>query len=123
MKIATLKIDVVFDEAKTDDESVATAMDRLMETATSTPGILDDYGEIRIGEFTVDEVNPRALTEEDIRMLKYFWVEMGNLGRWSGWDEALPSIKKQVPELLEALKKRDDSILEISRIIQSLHIA
>ena len=123
MKIATLKIDVVFDEAKTDDESVATAMDRLMETATSTPGILDDYGEIRIGEFTVDEVNPRALTAEDIRMLKYFWVEMGNLGRWSGWNEALPSIKKQIPELLEALKKREDSILEISRIIQSLHIA
>ena len=123
MRMATLKIDVVFDEAKTDDESVATAMDRLMETATSTPGILDDYGEIRIGEFVVDEVSPRALTAEDIRMLKYFWVEMGNLGRWSGWNEALPSIKKQIPELLEALKKRDDLFLEITKIIQSLHIA
>jgi hypothetical protein len=38
----------------TDDESVARALDRLMESALSTPGILDEYGDVEVGEFLID---------------------------------------------------------------------
>ena len=37
MKTVQMTIQVTFDENKTDSESIASALDRLMETATSTP--------------------------------------------------------------------------------------
>lgn len=49
----TLQVDITFNPRKTDAESLAIALDRLMETALSTPGILDDYGNPEIGEFFI----------------------------------------------------------------------
>jgi len=49
----TLTVEVEYDPAVTDPESLACAMDRLLETALSTPGILDEYGNPTIGEFFV----------------------------------------------------------------------
>jgi hypothetical protein len=46
-------VDVEFDDAVTDAESVATALDRLMETVLSTPGILEEYGDPEVGEFEI----------------------------------------------------------------------
>ncbi len=50
---ARLYLDVEFDESKTDAESVATALDRVLETGMSTPGVLDEYGDPTAGEFFV----------------------------------------------------------------------
>jgi hypothetical protein len=50
---ARLYLDVEFDENKTDAESVATALDRVLETGMSTPGVLDEYGDPTAGEFFV----------------------------------------------------------------------
>lgn len=52
-----LMLDIYYDKSKTDAESLATAMDTLLNTAMSTEGILDDYGPVEVGEFFV-------LTEE-----------------------------------------------------------
>ena len=41
---ARLYLDVEFDEKRTDAESLAAALDRLLKTALSTPGIMDEYG-------------------------------------------------------------------------------
>lgn len=49
----TLTVDVDYDPKLTDPEGLACAMDRLLETALSTPGILEDYGTPAIGEFFV----------------------------------------------------------------------
>ena len=49
----TLTVDIKYNGRKTDPESLASAMDRLLETALSTPGILEEYGEPRVGEFFV----------------------------------------------------------------------
>jgi hypothetical protein len=48
-----LEVSVDFDPGVTDPESLASAMDRLLETALSTPGIFEDYGNPRLGEFFV----------------------------------------------------------------------
>ena len=48
-----LTLEVDYDPSVTDPEGLATAMDRLMETACSTPDILDDYANPAIGEFLV----------------------------------------------------------------------
>lgn len=53
MKKATVTVEIEYDAKVTDPEGLASAMDRLLETALSTPGILDDYGSPRIGEFFV----------------------------------------------------------------------
>ena len=49
----TLTIDVEYNPRHTDPEGLAVAMDRLLETALSTPGILDEYGNPEFGEFFV----------------------------------------------------------------------
>jgi hypothetical protein len=47
----TMTIDVELDERVTDAESVSRALDVLMETALGTPGVLDEYGDVRVGVF------------------------------------------------------------------------
>lgn len=44
-------IEVEFDDNVTDAETIAEALDTLMYTAMSTPGVLDDYGSVEIGLF------------------------------------------------------------------------
>jgi hypothetical protein len=67
----TLTVDVTYDPEKTDPEGLAIAMDKLMETALSTPGILDDYGNPNIAEFFPVSPIKRIplLTTEDVERL------------------------------------------------------
>ena len=53
-------VEVEYDPAITDPESLASALDTLVETATSTPGILGDCGDPAIGEFIPVEERRRA---------------------------------------------------------------
>jgi len=57
-RVATLKVEVLYDPATTDAESAASALDTLVETALSTPGILDEYGVIDVGDFYVATDKP-----------------------------------------------------------------
>lgn len=47
--VFTLHVD--YDPKKTDPEALATALDRLLETALSTPGILEEYDDLTAHEF------------------------------------------------------------------------
>ena len=49
----TLTVEIDYDPAMTDPEGLACAMDRLLETALSTPDIFDEYGNPTVGEFFV----------------------------------------------------------------------
>ena len=49
----TLTVEVEYDPAMTDPEGLACAMDRLLETALSTPDIVSEYGNPKMGEFLV----------------------------------------------------------------------
>ena len=40
-----LTVEIDYDPAMTDGEGLACAMDRLLETALSTPGIVEEYGQ------------------------------------------------------------------------------
>lgn len=50
---ATLTVEVTYDPEVTDAESIANAADRLLETALSTPGILEEYGSPTFDAFYV----------------------------------------------------------------------
>jgi hypothetical protein len=52
LKTTKLTVEVEYDPRFTDPESLACAMDRLLETALSTPGIMEDYGP-RLGPFAL----------------------------------------------------------------------
>lgn len=51
LKRATLCVGVHYDDENTDPEALASALDSLLGTALSTPGILDDYGAVHFEEF------------------------------------------------------------------------
>ena len=51
MKKAILYVEIEYDEQITDDESVAGALDHLLDTTKSSPGILDEYGDVDVGAF------------------------------------------------------------------------
>lgn len=53
MQTARLWFEVTFDENITDAESLSNAFETLLETAMSTPGILDEYGNPEIGTIWV----------------------------------------------------------------------
>lgn len=61
MAKATFTVQVTYDPEITDPESLASALDTLMETALSTPDILDDYGNPEVGEFYPQEVEFTAM--------------------------------------------------------------
>jgi hypothetical protein len=61
MRNAILKVVIEYDETQTDAESVATALDTLMTTALSTPGILDEYGHVDVGEFLIAQDDAQTL--------------------------------------------------------------
>ena len=53
MKTATLSLTARYDERVTDAEALCSALDRLLETAMGTPGILEEYGDPGVSEFQV----------------------------------------------------------------------
>lgn len=51
MAKTVLTIEVKYDENATDPDSLASAVNILLQTALSTPGVLEDLGELHFGEF------------------------------------------------------------------------
>lgn len=47
----TLRLDVEFDPGTTDREAVADTMNRVLQNALSTDGILDEIGNPNVGDF------------------------------------------------------------------------
>jgi hypothetical protein len=48
-----------YDPQRTDPEGLAVALDRLLETALSTPGIMNEYANPTFGEFFVADSKPK----------------------------------------------------------------
>ncbi len=52
-----LSVEVEYDGEQTNAESVASAADTLLQTALSTPGVLNEYGNPQFGEFVIQQAN------------------------------------------------------------------
>jgi hypothetical protein len=69
----TLTVDIEYDPEVTDPEGLASAMDRLLETALSTPGIMDEYANPKVGEFFVASMaGGQPLPDDDSEIRR--WV-------------------------------------------------
>lgn len=62
MAKAAFVLEVQYDETKTDAEAIASALDTLLETALSTPGILDEYGNPKVGAFYINRTTENRRT-------------------------------------------------------------
>jgi hypothetical protein len=62
MAKTTLSVAIHYDARRTDPESLASAMDRLLETALTIADILDEYGNPKVGRFFV--VRPASANEQ-----------------------------------------------------------
>jgi hypothetical protein len=72
MAKTTLTVDIEYDPELTDPEGLASAMDRLLETALSTPGIMDEYANPKVGEFFVASMaGDRPPPDDDSRWVLY----------------------------------------------------
>ena len=67
MTTAKLSIEIRFDPDITDADSLAAAMDQLLETTLSTPGILEDYGNPALGDFYVVNDCMQAETQSNVQ--------------------------------------------------------
>lgn len=47
------------------------------------------------------------ITDEDKETIKYFFIEKGDVTRWTRWDDKKGEIEKEFPELIDALKRLD----------------
>lgn len=63
--ICRLSVDVRYDRRVTDPDSLAVAMDVLLRTAVSTPGILDEHGDPEAGQFVAAAPTHVALVTGD----------------------------------------------------------
>ena len=54
MRISIMSLTVTYDENKADVDGLAQAMDTVLQTALSTPGLLSDFGNVEIGSLDVD---------------------------------------------------------------------
>ena len=66
-KKTKLWLEVEYSPEYTDPESLATALDRLLETILSTPGIMEEYGDPRFGPCWVTNVALSSRGDEPIR--------------------------------------------------------
>lgn len=109
---STLTIDIEYDPAATDDESLAYALDRLMETALSTPGILDEYGNPQIGQlFIARPVPKRYALELDGPLFRDQRELLLRLHHAAGQGETVTLGPKEY-ELLEGLLGLTDAIAD-----------
>lgn len=43
------------------------------------------------------------ISDEDLLAIQFFWEERGSVTRWCDWEKKLPLLRKQYPELVDAV--------------------
>lgn len=73
----TLMLKVTYNTRLTDPEGIASALDTLLETAMSTPGILEEYGRVEVEPFLVSPLPELVKLLEDARQQAFDMEESG----------------------------------------------
>ena len=62
----------------------------------------------------------KKITEDDIRMVKYFWDEKGDVKRWAEWNEHLADFEKEFPELVKVVQDYDMAKKILNAVIKGI---
>jgi hypothetical protein len=60
------------------------------------------------------------LTEEDYRMVMYFYLEKGDVTRWCSWEDKQDLFKEKHPELLHAFKQVEIAEKTLNAVIEKI---
>ena len=60
------------------------------------------------------------LTDEDKAMISYFIGEKGDITRWCDWEDKKHVVEKELPELIDALRRLDSAEKTLSAIVMAL---
>ncbi len=60
------------------------------------------------------------ITDEDLRVIQYFWEEKGDLTRWAHWEEKLPLLREKYPELVYAWEDHVKAEVLLNFIVKEL---
>ena len=63
--LITLQVSVSYDRSRATEDEVCAAMNKLLETATSTPSVLSEVGDVRVGDFEILMGNDVDLDEDE----------------------------------------------------------
>lgn len=72
MAHAKLTIEVDFNPVKTDGEGLASAFDKLLKTAMSIPGIMDEYGEVKVSKDGFTSIEEPSASDKIVK-----WLDKG----------------------------------------------
>jgi len=59
------------------------------------------------------------LTEEDYASIVYFWMEKGDITRWSEWEDRKGLFQYYHPELIEAMKRLTVAKITMNLVVDS----
>lgn len=62
------------------------------------------------------------MDSSDVDMVNYFWMEMGDLERWSEWAEKRGEFLKVCPELIKAHDDYQMAIRVLTAIVRGLEV-
>ena len=60
------------------------------------------------------------LKDEDISMLKYFWEEKGDIKKYCEFNDLLPILREEHPEVIIALENYENSLKILNNVIKAL---
>lgn len=60
------------------------------------------------------------LTPEDIRSIKYFITDKGDITRWCDWEAKKEQVRLQFPELIAALHAQITADRTLAAVVKSL---
>jgi hypothetical protein len=110
-----LEVSVDFDPGVTDPESLASALDRLLETALSTPGIFEEYGNPQVGEFFVARRRRRYRPKQSRKGLRHWAIyDLTTAGLLS------TELYRDYRQAVEVAAQLDDALV-VPVVIRALH--
>jgi len=59
-------------------------------------------------------------TSADLDDVRYFWMEYGDLSRWSGWEEKKEAFRNEYPELTDAFERYRSAKTTLTAVIKNL---
>lgn len=71
---------------------------------------------------TIEQIEAIGLDYADVRQIRYFLVEKGDITRWTGWLAKKHLVEKAFPELCASLLKIEAEQLVLGMIITDIEI-
>lgn len=64
----------------------------------------------------------KKFTEGELDMLRHFWNEYEDLSRYSEWEELVPILERDYPEIISAWRSYNTAVYTLSAVLNGVII-